>query len=129
VGDEVWVSGPLGAAARDLRDGGGLAHRRPTAYLGERPDGATAMIDVSDGLVADCGHVARASGVRIELDDVPVAEGATLEDALHGGEDFVLVACGPVRAEGWIRVGTCTDGLGVGYKGEAIEPHGWEHIL
>jgi thiamine-monophosphate kinase len=130
AGDAVWVSGPLGAAARDLRmGGGGLAHRRPTAYVGPRPDGATAMIDVSDGLIADCAHIADASGVRVALDRVPVADVATIDDALHGGDDYVLVACGPVQLPGWIRIGTCTEGAGVTYKGEAIAPRGWEHAL
>ena len=81
-GDGVWASGPVGAAARDLRSGGGPAHRRPTAYLGARPAGVTAMIDVSDGLVRDCAHIAEASAVAVALDDVPVASGATLDDAL-----------------------------------------------
>jgi thiamine-monophosphate kinase len=129
VGDWVWVSGPLGAAARDLRAGGGPAHRRPTAYVGPRADGATAMIDVSDGLVADCAHLAVASGVRIELDDVPVANMATIDDALHGGDDYVLVACSRRRLDGWTRIGVCAEGEGVTYKGEPIEPRGWEHAL
>ncbi len=129
VGDWVWVSGPLGAAARDLRAGGGPAHRRPTAYVGRRPDGASAMIDVSDGLIADCAHLAEASGVCIELDDVPVANVATIDDALHGGDDYVLVACSRQRVPGWTRIGTCVEGEGVTYKGEPIEPRGWEHAL
>ncbi len=129
AGDAVWVSGPLGAAARDLRLGGGEAHRRPTAYLGPPPERATAMIDVSDGLVADCGHIADASGVCVTLDDVPVADGATIEDALHGGDDYVLVACGPVDADGWTRIGGCVEGSGVTFKGEPVEPRGWEHVL
>jgi thiamine-monophosphate kinase len=129
VGDAVWVSGPLGAAARDLRMGGGAAHRRPTAYLGPRPDGATALIDVSDGLIADCAHIAEASGVCVAIDRVPVAAVATVDDALHGGDDYVLVACGPVRLQGWTRIGTCVEGAGVTYEGKPIEPRGWEHAL
>ncbi len=128
VGDAVWVSGPLGLASRDLRTGGGAAHRRPTAYLGASPAGATAMIDVSDGLVADCAHIAEASALCIALDDVPVADGATLDDALHGGDDYVLVACGP-GAEGWTRIGSCVAGTGVTFKGAVVSSHGWEHQL
>lgn len=128
-GDGVFVSGPLGAAAADLRAGGGPAHRRPTAYLGAVPSGASAMIDVSDGLVADCFHIADASGVEIALDNVPVADGATLGDALYGGEDFVLVACGSVGVAGWSRVGSCVDGEGVSLNGAPLERRGWEHTL
>ena len=148
VGERVWASGPLGAANRDLRllsDFGrvsegrpsetrpkserGAAHRRPTAYLGALPGSPTAMIDVSDGLIADCAHIAAASGVRIALDDVPVADGATIDDALHGGDDYVLVACSHVAMEGWIPIGVCEAGHGVTYGGEAVEPRGWEHTL
>ena len=129
VGDGVYVSGPLGAAARDLRAGGGLAHRRPMAYLDARPDGASALIDVSDGLITDCARVAAASDVCVALDDVPIAQGATLDDALHGGEDFVLVACAPVAIAGWTRIGACVEGDGVTLRGEPIEGRGWEHDL
>ena len=66
------------------------------------------MIDVSDGLVADLGHIADASGVGYVLDAVPVAEGATEDQALHGGEDYELVFTGIDLPVG-IRIGTCTD--------------------
>ncbi|MDP1794447.1 MAG: AIR synthase related protein [Acidimicrobiales bacterium] len=129
-GDGVFVSGRVGAAARDLRNGGGPAHRRPTAYLGQAPGIVTAMIDVSDGFVADCAHIAAASGLRIDLDAVPLADGATVEDGLHGGDDYVLVATAGVAAiEGWVRVGACAAGVGVTWQGDPIEPHGWEHSL
>ncbi len=129
AGQKVWVSGPLGAANRDLRNGGGAAHRRPTAYLGTLPGSPTAMIDVSDGLIADCGHIAAASGVRIALEHVPVAEGATIDDALYGGDDYALVACSRVPMDGWIAIGVCEAGPGVTYGGEPVEPRGWEHTL
>ena len=54
------------------------------------------MIDVSDGLALDLHRLADQSGIGFELDDVPVAEGATLDEALGGGEDYELVmAIGP----------------------------------
>lgn len=127
-GDGVFVSGVVGAAGRDLRNGGGPAHRRPTAYLGPIPQGLTAMIDVSDGLVADCAHIAEASGVGIELESVPVADGATEAEGLFGGDDYVLVACG-AAADDWVRIGTCTAGEGVTLRGERLDPKGWEHAL
>ncbi len=118
-GDSIWVSGPLGAAAAGLRwlrsqaageavaapyeDGvrRGLidAHARPkpefAAGRAARLGGARAMIDVSDGLAADIGHIAEASGVGIELDSVPVATGAAIDEAMNGGDDYVLLFCAP----------------------------------
>jgi thiamine-monophosphate kinase len=121
-GDRLAVSGPLGAAAAGLallqrsdRDAAELlaafpalaaAHRRPCPDLGAGPRlaraGATAMLDVSDGLAGDALHLAEASGTGLEIDEalVPLAPGvrqaAELLDrdpvalALGGGEDFVL---------------------------------------
>lgn len=112
AGDTIFVTGPLGASAaglRLLRSGwrkGPLveAHRRPQARVGEgraaRAAGATSMIDVSDGFGADLAHLLDESGVGAEVDEgaVPVAEGATPEEAWSGGEDYELVfsAPGPV---------------------------------
>jgi len=103
-GDVVLVTGPCGASAaglRELRAGGtgtgrlAEAYRRPVARLREgelaRLGGAHAMIDVSDGLALDLHRIADASGVGFELDHVPVAEGATLDEALGGGEDYELL--------------------------------------
>ncbi len=113
-GDTIWVTRPLGAAAAGLRvlkeagspgpagphrwseiDGELVrAYARPRPALAEgaraRQAGASAMIDVSDGLVADISHIADRSGVGFELLDVPVAPGATLAEALGGGDDYVL---------------------------------------
>jgi thiamine-monophosphate kinase len=108
-GDAIWATGPLGLAAAGLRQlkeqGKGAsgqavdAHRRPSpsvaAGRAARAAGAMAMIDVSDGLLADLGHLADASGVGLVLDQVPVGEGATLEEALTGGDDYVLAFTGP----------------------------------
>lgn len=131
VGDGVYVSGEVGAASRDLRTGGGPAHRRPVAFHGEAPPTATAMIDVSDGLVSDCGHIATESAVQLSLESeaIPVTDGATLDDALHGGDDYVLVACSPSPIDGWTRIGVCGEGAGVTLDGSPIEPRGWEHAL
>ncbi len=148
-GDEVWVTGPLGASAaglRLLREGatssGPLvaAHARPVPRVAEgraaRVAGATAMIDVSDGFAADLGHISDSSGVGVDLDDVPVADGASLDDALHGGEDFELVFCMPPSADvaaGFsglrrpVRIGVCTESPGIRLRGEALLPVGWQH--
>lgn len=103
-GDTVFVTGPLGRSALGLRQlragkGDGLPHRRPAARVGEgvaaRAGGATAMIDVSDGLALDLRRLADASRAGVALATVPVAEGATLDDALGGGEDYELLFTAP----------------------------------
>ncbi len=102
-GDVLLVTGPCGGSAaglRELRAGAPRAdarhaYRRPVARLAEgdvaRRCGAHAMIDVSDGLALDLHRLADASGVGFSIDDVPVAAGATFEEALGGGEDYELV--------------------------------------
>jgi len=130
AGDGIWVSGPLGLAAAGLRElqkrGKGAtgmavdAHRRPrpsvAAGLAARAAGASAMIDVSDGLAADLQHLADASAVGIDVEVVPAGPGATQEEALVGGEDYVLAftaADDAAVVEAFaaltrpIRIGTC----------------------
>ena len=101
--DIVLVTGPCGGSAAGLRalrgqTGSGTEYRRPVARLREgvlaRRSGVRAMIDVSDGLALDLHRLADASGVGFRIDSVPVAEGATLEEALGGGEDYELVLVG-----------------------------------
>jgi thiamine-monophosphate kinase len=114
-GDLLFVTAPLGSSAAGLallRSGRAgeapelaLAHRRPRARLPEgaaaRAAGATAMIDVSDGLAADIHHLADASGVGVLLEKVPVAIGVSRASddpeglALGGGEDYELVFTAP----------------------------------
>ena len=156
AGDRVFVTGPLGASAAGLRlltvgpippDGSteGLvrAHRRPVARIEEgvaaRLAGASAAIDVSDGLVADAGHLAQASGVGLALADVPVAEGASVDEALRGGEDYELVVTtgSPDRlvdefARAGLRaprpIGVCTgDADQMTLEGRPLPAGGWEH--
>jgi len=111
TGDRIFVTGPLGRSAAGLRvlrervamsaEEGDLvaAHRRPRALLAQGGAaaicGATAMIDVSDGLSTDLDRLASASGVGVVLDDVPVAAGATMQEALGGGEDYELIFTAP----------------------------------
>jgi thiamine-monophosphate kinase len=98
--DVLLLTGPCGGSAAGLRalrtgTGPGQAYRRPLARLREgriaRLSGAHAIIDVSDGLALDLHRLADASGVGFRLDEVPVADGATLQDALGGGEDYELL--------------------------------------
>jgi thiamine-monophosphate kinase len=136
-GDVVWVTGPLGAASAALHARRShLSNARPVPRVAEgvaaRELGATAMIDVSDGFGADLGHVLDASGVGFELEGLPVAEGATPEEALSGGDDYELVWCGPAgTADGFavrglrppVRVGTIVADPGR----RPLPSRGWSH--
>ncbi len=158
-GDTLFVTGPLGSSAAGLhllRHGRvseapdlALAHRRPRARLDEgtaaRVAGATAMIDVSDGLAADLRHLADASGVGVVLDRVPVSIGVNrvCDDpeamALGGGEDYELLFTAPdpdliestfaARGLGTpVRIGRCTDDPAERRLRDAALPVvGWVH--
>lgn len=129
AGRQGWAAAGLAVLGRGFRSPRAVveAHQRPEppydAGSAAAEGGATAMIDVSDGLVADVGHVARASGVRIdiwtaafELDDPLRAVGAALgvdpmEFVLGGGEDHSLVATFPAGTslpEGFRAIGAVT---------------------
>jgi len=160
-GDAVAVSGAVGRSAAGLAvlqagldpvgnaDLAALvsAHQRPQPdYLAgplAAAAGATAMIDVSDGLVADLGHVAAASGVRIDIRSasLPAAGlrsaadrlGADWHDwALGGGEDHALAASFPPDAPpppAWTLIGTVMSGNGVTVDGRPWHGRGgWEHF-
>jgi thiamine-monophosphate kinase len=166
-GDRLAVSGPLGAAAAGLAmlssgdpaaadllarfPGLAAAHRRPVPALAMglalARAGATAMIDVSDGLAGDALHLAEASGTGLEIHDsaVPLAPGVAeaaallghdpLELALGGGEDFVLAAALPRTADlgGVLDCGRFTPDptrrVHVTRTGEApLEGLAWDHF-
>jgi thiamine-monophosphate kinase len=129
-GDVVVVTGPLGAAGAAFRDGR-LPPVPDRVEEGKRLAAvATAMLDVSDGLARDAGHIARRSGVRlaIELDRVPLAEGAELDD-VGFGEDYELLATTPDRL-GFTQIGRVEEGEGVELTlgGELYSLTGWEHF-
>ena len=166
-GDVVAVTGPLGHSAAGLallsanvRDHPDLvaAHLRPrppyAAGLAAARCGATAMIDTSDGLLADLGHVAEASGVAIDLltaslpvgdlltaaaieitaitEPPPAPTSLALSWVLTGGEDHSLAATFPASAglpEGWRVVGSVHAGAGVTVDGAPMAgPGGWQHF-
>jgi thiamine-monophosphate kinase len=155
-GDVVAVCGRLGWAAAGLAVlGRGFrspisvvnAHRTPEPPYRAGPQaalaGATAMIDVSDGLLADLGHLAKRSNVAIDvrtdllevhqkLVDVGSALGADPRHwVLTGGEDHALAATFPDPAgvpEGWVTIGTVTRGQAVTVDSGPYEaPTGWQH--
>jgi thiamine-monophosphate kinase len=112
AGDALYVTGTLGGAAAELR----ALVRSPARFRGmttataEHPHFfpepriglgralvrrrlAIAAIDISDGLSVDLQHLCEESGLRAEVEAalLPVGRGATLEDALHGGDDYELL--------------------------------------
>lgn len=120
-GDVIYVTGLVGAAAA-----GGYA-ARPHARVAEgraaRLAGATAMIDVSDGLGLDLRRLAMASGVGVRVEEVPVAPGATEAQAMGGGDDYELIFTARADAAvAGIRIGVCTDD-----PAKLPEPSGWQH--
>jgi thiamine-monophosphate kinase len=91
---------------------------------------AHALMDISDGLAVDAAHIARRSGVRcvLELERVPLAEGATVDD-VGFGEDFELLAA-VADAQRFAVVGRVEEGEGVVALrgGEPYDLRGWEHF-
>jgi len=156
VGDRVCVSGFTGDAAAGLAILEGKIHlsaaaenylvkrfTRPAARLalGQSLRGlASAAIDISDGLMADAGHLARASGVAIVIDRSALPQSAALREViderqravwmLAGGDDYELLFTLPANAvlpEGCTEVGRVTEGSGVSCDG--IEtPGGYDHF-
>jgi len=168
AGDVVAVKGTLGSAAAGLAllragiapadpelDTLIAAHRRPRPDYSAGPEaaqaGATAMIDVSDGLIADLGHVASASGVQIDVETSAIAaEPVTMQRALAraaellaggadwrrwvlaGGDDHAFVATFPsglTLPAGWTVIGRAREGHGILVDGRRWnDAGGWEHF-
>jgi thiamine-monophosphate kinase len=130
AGDLVVVTGPLGAAGAAFRK---EEHARPPLRLeeGRRLAGvAHALTDISDGLAVDAGRLATRSRCRIsiEVEQVPLAEGASIED-LAFGEDYELLAATPDALD-FTVIGRCEDGEGVEIRlnGKPVPLRGWEHF-
>ncbi len=153
AGRQGWAAGGLAVLGRGFRSPRALveAYRRPEPPYDAGPAaadaGATAMIDISDGLLAEVGHLAADSGVAIDvrrgafdLPDPLHAVGAALNIdpvslVLSGGEDHSLLAtfpAGTTLPEGWSAIGTVHDR---GEPGEVTVdgapydgPTGWTHF-
>ena len=125
-GDIVYISGPLG----------GWRHRpqiEPRLALGRKLIGkATAAIDISDGLALDLHRLCLASKTAAALDREPLLlPGATLEQALHDGEDYELLYTAPpgVRVPGR-AIGAIVEGKPgrVTLHGKRLPPSGYDHF-
>ncbi len=128
-GDHIYVSGELGANARDHFK----RPPQPRLALGRKLIGkATACMDISDGLSLDLHRLCVASGVAADLDMIPIAIGATLKQALHGGEDYELLFTSktPLRLAGIKRIGTIQKGKpgAVLLNGKPLKPAGYDHL-
>lgn len=165
TGDRVAVAGSLGRSAVGLslllaatagsRGVGDVAavprealahHRRPSSPLSQGPiaarAGASAMIDISDGLLRDAGRIGRASGVAVSIDSAALAPDLnwaerylSREEAracvLTGGEEHSLLACFPATVEvppWWRVIGEVVDGEGLLLDGRAVPAGGWDHF-
>jgi thiamine-monophosphate kinase len=160
AGDTVAVSGTIGdgtlglaAAMGEIEDAAGslaCRYRLPTPRLELRETlraHASAAADVSDGLIADAGHIAEASGVgfRLDLDRLPLSaathawlesqpdRAAALLRLAAGGDDYEVVATFAGRAPaGFTAIGEVVSGFGVGVfvdglKLDAVHK-GWRHL-
>lgn len=157
VGDQLCVSGPLGDAAAALaflreqwqpsaQDGEYLLEQfyRPAIPLTlgrELLNRATAAIDISDGLLADAGHIADASGVclRIDTETLPLSSPlarhpdreTVLQWALAGGDDYALLYTLPqdiAVPDGSTRIGYVAQGQGVDCGRKFDFPSGYTHF-
>jgi thiamine-monophosphate kinase len=159
-GDVLAIAGQTGRSAAGLAllqaglaDSGDLAalvasHRRPRPPYDAGPEasllGATSMIDISDGLIADLRHVADASGVAIEVESTRLPGGAELRPAaavlgtdwltwvLAGGEDHALAATFPPGTSlpgRWSAIGTVRTGHEITIDGRSAKgAGGWRHF-
>jgi thiamine-monophosphate kinase len=115
-GDHVVVTGPLGAAGAAFRR---EAYARPPLRLTEGKElgaHANAVLDISDGLAVDAGHIASRSGCRVVIE-------------LEFGEDYELLAA-VESPNGHTIIGRCEEGTGVELtlNGEPYELGGWQHF-
>lgn len=152
-GDYIFVTGDLGASAagldllqKDPTSVGGLQnrHKLPKAKVKEAlalsNSGASSAIDISDGFIADLDHICTQSNLGARLEEVPVADGATLEQALYGGEDYELIFSHPdpdqviaafssLGLPAPIQVGRFTHTKGVRLGSQYIDVTGFQHDL
>jgi thiamine-monophosphate kinase len=145
-GDGIYVTGRLGASAHGFATRRGPAwtrHKRPMPRIATgialRRLGVRACMDLSDGLSLDLRRLCLASKVSAEIDSaLPMARGASLDEALHGGEDYELLFTAPkssaipqnVGGLPLTRIGTIARGPAgrVRLNGQLLRPKGFDHF-
>ncbi len=143
-GQRLFVTGALGGAAACLRQQQHLpvapdalsamqnAYYRPQARFDCRRDiqAASCAIDISDGLLQDLNHVLKASGCGADLRAaaIPLAAGASLEDALSGGDDYQLLFASGESVTTGVCIGELSSELGLRLDGKDVEIHGYQHF-
>jgi thiamine-monophosphate kinase len=145
-GDGIYVSGSLGGSALGLAAQRGkpwARHKRPAPRLAlgkflRDTAKVRAAMDLSDGLSLDLARLARASGLQAEISIPPIFAGATLDQALHGGEDYELLFTASARTqvpkhfEGLplTRIGTMRKGTAgaVLLDGAPLPALGYDHL-
>jgi len=159
AGEGLWMAGRVGLAAAGLRalergmgsvPGLGaavLAWRTPRALVVEglaMAGIASAAVDISDGLARDVSHLGNASSVCIVLEEAALLEDPALRDAaralgdgaldlaLHGGEDYAVVATSHRPIPGFRRIGEVRAGSGLALRSASgerlVEPRGFDHF-
>ncbi len=156
VGDDVVISKVPGESAagfdllnRGIRDSQSLQHRNPTVeYQKAQAISAIAhsMCDISDGLISELTHIAKASGVQIAIARSEIMFGSGFEELqrlaveygvdvwqwiLHGGEDHVFVATVPEDSKlptGFTKIGSVVEGARVLVDGFIMEHEGFSHF-
>jgi thiamine-monophosphate kinase len=143
-GQRLFVTGALGGAAACLRQQQHLsvasdalsamqdAYFRPQARFDCRCDiqAASCAIDISDGLLQDLNHVLQASGCGADLRAaaIPLGAGATLEDALSGGDDYQILFASAESAAAGVCIGELSSEPGLRIDGKGVEIHGYQHF-
>jgi thiamine-monophosphate kinase len=147
-GDLIAVAGPLGHAAAGLAlleaglpsDPLVQEHLRPAPPYDAGPEaaglGATAMIDVSDGLLADLGHIADASGARVDLDSVALrpgdrltaAAGAVAASRRHSARTGLVTRSAGDLALDWVLTGGEDHSLAATFPAGTRLPPRWKVI-
>ncbi len=139
AGDAVYVTGALGGAAAALEQKFTEAALRQRYFLprarldlaSQLRSWASAAIDISDGLLQDLAHVAKASGVAIDLIEakIPVFPGAELRHALEGGDDYEICFTAAQAPDfDAVEIGRVVEGEGVMIDGKPVDPRGYQHF-
>lgn len=156
-GDALYVTGRLGgprAAVRAWMEGSTPRAEHRARFAAPRPRiaearwlldaGCHAAIDISDGLISDAGHLALASGVRLDLDlaALPCVKAVSLDEAASGGEEYELIVsfaeAVDVDAVAFeqrfgvplTRIGVASEGSGIAIHGASRvdQPRGHDHF-